>query len=456
MQTWLFKSATQMAKAIRRRDVSAVELVRRHLDRIEATHSTLNAVVTRSAERALMDAADTDKRVARNQATGVLAGVPITIKDSFDTAGIVTTYGMAERATTVPEKDATVVARLREAGAIILGKTNTSELTVIDAAGTRNRIFGQTNNPHDIAYSPSGSSGGSAVAVAAGCSALDIGSDTGGSIRDPAHVCGVVGMKPSAGLVPRTGHCVSFGMGELDALTQIGPMARSVDDIATILSVISGRDGSDPDVIVDNWKGAGEITSSELNIAFYTENGLYPSSPETIAAIETAADAVRDAGAQVVEICPDTLSKASALFERMIGSDSGMWKQRLARYAVSNGNCGQSQPIFQTGPDWPMLQADISEFRANLTTFFGTFDAIMGPVAPEPARRHTDTERAYSFWNELSAYNISGYPAISVPVGRTRAGLPVGVQIASGSLRDNVVLAVAREVESRVAWHFLN
>jgi len=191
-----------------------------------------------------------------------------------------------------------------------------------------------------------------------------------------------------------------------------------------------------------------------LNIAFYKENGLHPSSPETIAAIETAADAVRDAGAQVVEICPDTLSKASALFERMIGSDNGMWKQRLARSAVSNGDGAQSQPVFQTGSYWPLLHADISEFRAKLATFFGTFDAIIGPVAPEPARLHIDTERAYSFWNELSAYNITGYPAISVPVIRTAAGLPIGVQIASGPLRDHVVLAVAREIESRAVWRF--
>ncbi|ETW91961.1 MAG: hypothetical protein ETSY1_45910, partial [Candidatus Entotheonella factor] len=192
----------------------------------QAVNPSLNAVIKLSAERALDEARVADQAVLNGGELGPLHGVPMTIKDSLDTAGVVSTGGTKGRESYTPQEDATVVARLREAGAILLGKTNTPELTL--AGETNNLIYGQTNNPYDLSRTPGGSSGGAGAIIAAGGSPLDMGSDTGGSIRLPSHFCGIAGIKPTSGRVPRTGHVVPFGLGAVDALTQNGPMARFV------------------------------------------------------------------------------------------------------------------------------------------------------------------------------------------------------------------------------------
>ena len=214
------------------------------LRRIEAVNPAINAVV-RFATEPLEVARGADADLRRGVVRGPLHGVPFTIKDSLDTAGIVTTAGTTGWADRVPERDATVVARLKAAGGILLGKTNTPEFTWANDAD--NLVYGRTSNPYDLDRSPGGSSGGSAAIVAAGGSPFDIGSDTGDSIRQPSHVCGVAGLKPTSGRVPRTGHHPSY-RGILESLTQLGPIARRVDDLALILTVIAGPDGEDPHV----------------------------------------------------------------------------------------------------------------------------------------------------------------------------------------------------------------
>ena len=237
-------STVEMASAIRSGDVSSVELVAACLRRIEFVNPIINAVV-RLADDALEAAARADADRRRRVVHGPLHGIPFTIKDSLDTAGIITTAGTVGWAHRVPERDATVVARIKAAGGILLGKTNTPEFTW--ANDTDNLVYGRTSNPYDIDRSPGGSSGGSAAIVAAGGSPFDIGSDTGDSIRHPSHVCGVAGLKPTSGRVPRTGHHPSY-RGILESLTQLGPIARRVDDLALILPVIAGPDGEDPHV----------------------------------------------------------------------------------------------------------------------------------------------------------------------------------------------------------------
>lgn len=239
-------TATEAAERVRQGSVSALDLVNACLARIEQVNPRLNAVVSMRADEARRDAERADAARAAGAPLGPLHGVPMTIKDSFDTAGLRSTYGTTGRASYVPDRDATVVARLKTAGAILLGKTNTPEFTW--SFETENRVFGRTNNPWDSALSPGGSSGGSAAIVAAQGSPFDIGTDTGGSIRVPAHFCGVAGLKPTAGRVSRAGHAVG-PEGYLQSLTQVGPIARSVADLALIYDLIAGPDGADPFVV---------------------------------------------------------------------------------------------------------------------------------------------------------------------------------------------------------------
>ncbi|MBI3327509.1 MAG: amidase, partial [Nitrospinae bacterium] len=283
MDELIYASANAIAKAIRDKDVSAVEVVEAHLRRIEAVNPKLNAVVHTIAARARAEARAADQALARREVQGPLHGVPMTIKDSLDTAGVVSTGGTKGRAAYVPEQDATVVARLRAAGAILLGKTNTPELTL--AGETDNLVYGRTNNPYDLSRTPGGSSGGAGAIIAAGGSPLDIGSDTGGSIRLPAHFCGIAGIKPTSGRVPRTGHVVPFGMGAVDALTQNGPMARYVEDLALTLPIIAGDDWRDPAIVPMPLGDPNAINVKGLRVAMHTDNGVMAPTPETAVAV---------------------------------------------------------------------------------------------------------------------------------------------------------------------------
>ena len=234
---------TRLAAGLRSGQLSSEDVTRAHLDRIEAVNPKLNAVVLLRREAALQEAraADGVPREARRP----LHGVPVTIKDSLDTAGIVTTGGTKGRTGFVPAEDATVVRRLGAAGAIVMGKTNTPDLTL--GYETTNLVYGRTNNPFDPERTSGGSSGGAAAIVAAGGSPLDLGTDTGGSIRLPAHFCGIAGLKPTVGRVPRTGHIIDYA-GASQFLTHVGPLARHVEDLLLALRLIAGPDGVDPHV----------------------------------------------------------------------------------------------------------------------------------------------------------------------------------------------------------------
>lgn len=229
-------SAIEIADIIRSRELSCEDVIQAHIARIEEVNPKLNAVVQLCLERALEEARAAYQALAHGEVRGPLHGVPITIKDNLDTAGIVSTGGTKGRKGFVPKYDATV-ARLRGADAILLGKTNTPELTM--AYETDNLVYGRTNNPYDQSCTSGGSSGGAAAILATGGAALDVGSDTGASIRVPSHFCGIAGIKPTAGLIPKTGHILPLG-GIVDAMTQLGPMVRQVEDLALALPILAG------------------------------------------------------------------------------------------------------------------------------------------------------------------------------------------------------------------------
>jgi amidase len=258
-------SATALANAIRAKEVSSEEVVNVCLERIRAVNPKLNAVVQEAADTACEQARQADAAIAQGNVKGPLHGVPMTIKDTLDTAAVISTAGTQGRARFVPTEDATAVAFMRSAGAILLGKTNVPEFAL--APETDNLIYGRTNNPYDLSRSPGGSSGGEASIIAAGGSPLGLGSDCGGSIRAPAHFCGLAGIKPTTGRVSRTGHFPPVH-GLMNRLWQVGPIARFVEDLVLALPVIAGVDWRDPILVPMPLGDPKTVVLKDLRVAF--------------------------------------------------------------------------------------------------------------------------------------------------------------------------------------------
>jgi amidase len=426
--------------------MSSAEVVRACLDRIAAVDPRLNAVVQIVGDAALEHAARADAALARGESWGPLHGVPMTIKDSFETAGVITTAGTTGLASHLPDRDATVVARIKAAGAILLGKTNVPELTL--RFTTDNFVYGRTNNPYDLTRIPAGSSGGAAAIVAAGGSPFDIGSDTGGSIRIPAHFCGIAGIKPSAGRVPRTGHIPFLELGAAEALTQVGPLARRVDDLTLLLPIIAGPDGVDPTVVPVGLGDPAFVRLGELRVAFYTTNGLEPPpTPETTDAIHSLARFLQALGAAVTEARPPGVDTAPGLWRELTVADGGAAVRKL----LAELGTQRMHPFLdwtQQGKDRPTseygeLLVRWYRLRSDGARFLDNFDVIIAPVNASPATRHDEpTPFRYAY-----PYNLTGWPVVVVRCAASGEGLPIGVQVVAHPWREDVALAVAGEIE---------
>lgn len=449
----LFGSATKLAQAIRAKQVSVKEVVEAHLQRIETVNPSLQAVVQLATDRALDEARSADFALAQGESLGPLHGVPMTIKDSLDTSGVISTGGTSGRTQYIPEKDATVVARLRAAGAILLGKTNTPELTL--AGETNNLIYGQTNNPYDLSRSPGGSSGGAGAIIAAGGSPFDIGSDTGGSIRLPAHFCGIAGIKPTSGRVPRTGHVVPFGLGAVDALTQNGPMARYVEDLELILPIISGMDWCDPAIVPVPLGNTQDVKLPGLRVAMHTDNGIMSPTPETIQAVQRAANVLSEAGLTVCEARPSALVQAADLGNALSSADGRAWTRRLlSKSGTTELHPWLSRRMEEAKPmevgDFTGLLEDVDAYRSEMLGFFRDYDAILAPVCAFPAPPHgatMDAEMRLGF-SYTGAYNLTGWPGSVVRGGVSPEGLPIGVQVVARPWREDVALTLAQCLET--------
>jgi len=319
-------TVVELVGMIRRKEVSSLEVVDACLERIRQVNPRLNAVVTLVAEDARTQARVADQKLARGEAIGALHGIPMTIKDSLDTAGVITTAGTMGRKNFLPKEDATVVKRLKSAGAILLGKTNTPELTC--AWETNNSVFGATNNPWNLKYSSGGSSGGAGAIVAAQGVPFDIGSDTGGSIRLPSYFCGIAGLKPTSGRVPRTGHVIG-PEGHLQALTTLGPMARSVEDLSLILSVIAGPDWRDASVVPMALGDPSHVKVSGLRVAMHAENGAYTLHPEVAKVVIDAAKALENSGVQIEFKRPAALDDVIKIDADLYSADGSASLQRI-------------------------------------------------------------------------------------------------------------------------------
>ena len=454
MDELIYTSATSLAQAIREKQISSQEVVEAYIQRIEAVNPQLNAVVQLTADSALTQAKQADGALAHGEITGPLHGVPITVKDSFDTKGIISTAGTKGRASYIPQQDATAVARMRAAGAIVLGKTNLPELSL--AYESNNLIYGRTNNPYDLSRTPGGSSGGEAAIIAAGGSPLGLGTDAGGSIRVPAHFCGIAGLKPTSGRVPFTG-LLPPALGASARLRHVGPMARYVEDLALTLPILAGVDWRDPATVPMPLGDPKKVELKSLRVAFYTENGVMMPTPETTRTVQTAVHALSDVGMVVEEARPAGIEQSYELFRDLFAADGGAGVQRLLQMAGTTDlhpflhQFGEMlRPYAMTTAEFSSFLVRWDMFRSTLLTFLEQYDVILCPVCATPAWPHsaTITEEQFFASSYSVTYNLTGWPAVAVRGGTSPEGLPIGVQVVARPWREDVALAVAQHLES--------
>ena len=471
---WSFKTATELSAALAAKKVSAVELAEDAIGRIERHDAKINAVCVRDFARGLEAARAADAARARGE-TGALLGLPMTVKESFNVAGLPTTWGLPAQKDFVPGEDALSISRVKQAGGVILGKTNVP-LSLGDWQ-SYNEIYGVTNNPFDLGRTPGGSSGGSSAALAAGYGPLSLGSDIGGSLRVPAFHCGVYAHKPTFALVPSRGHTpppmppLPFDRD----LSVIGPMARSAADLTLLLDVIAG-----PDPIEAGKAYNLKLPASRHNelknfrVLLLATDPVMPTSADIRAAIEKLAANLGKAGVSVTRespLLPD-FAASTRLYMRMLMSflaasfqpeiyagaqtaaarlspdDTSLAAERLRGIALSHR-------------DWVMADGARARLRAQWRELFGTFDAVICPVMPTPAYPHdhsADQEtRRISIDGKDHVYpdqlawpgiaTLPGLPATAIPLGLSGDGLPVGVQIVGPWLEDRTPLKLAELIE---------
>jgi amidase len=420
----VLRPAHEQARAIARGEVGEVELVEATLRRLDVVDAVLRGVVHLDAEGALARAREAERHRLAGGALGALHGLPCTIKDWIDVAGMPCSGGERRALGRRPARDATVVARLRRAGAVPLAKTNVRE---------RSETHGPTFNPHDPAYTPTGSSSGEAALVAAAASAFGLGSDSGGSLRQPAHACGVVAIRPSSGLVPLTGHFPPI-VPMLDPRTVIGPLTRTVADAALVLSTLHGPDGYDPAALPLPYGDFRDVDVAGLRVAFWTEQPDCAPTAASIAAVERAAEALASAGAQVVEDRPKGLEAVYPLtrvyWELPESEDLDTW-------APTASSARSADDVQRFRFEWDAL-------RRRLTAFLARYDVALTPVAELPAVRHGEPTGSIA---PTLTFSLGGQPAAVVPYGRSPEGLPIGVQLAAAIGRDAVALAAAAVLE---------
>lgn len=453
MDELIYASATALAQAIRAKEVSSEEVVNAYLQRIEVVNPKLNAVVQLTTDAARAQAREADAALARGDLKGPLHGVPITIKDVLETAGVVSTGGTKGRASFVPTQDATVVARMRAAGAILLGKTNLPELALLPE--TNNLVYGRTNNPYDLSRTPGGSSGGEGAIIAAGGSPLGIGSDSGGSIRIPAHFCGIAGIKPTTGRVPMTGHFPPSSSGRQETLWGVGPMARFVEDLMLTLPIIAGIDWRDPAIVPMPLGDPRVVALKSLRLAFYTDDGIASPTPETAEVVRTAVKVLSDAGAVVDEARPEGIEQSGDIWFRLVAGDGGAWCQDLLQMAGTTETHPLLQRVLEIMAPYTMSTAEfgtvliqLDVFRSKMLSFMEKYDIIICPVAACPALPHgTVADNAAAFFYPM-VYNLTGWPGAVVRGGTSPEGLPIGVQVVARPWREDVALAAAQCIET--------
>jgi Asp-tRNA(Asn)/Glu-tRNA(Gln) amidotransferase A subunit family amidase len=464
-----FLPAIAMADQIRSKKISALELIDAHLASIERLNPRLNAFVHVDAEGARREARDADAAVSGGETLGPLHGVPVSIKSSIEVKGLRCEAGTRLRAGHVATQDAPLVARLRQAGAIVLGVTNTPEYLM--AWETDNCLYGRTNSPWDLDRTPGGSSGGEAAAIAAGMSAGGVGSDGGGSIRVPAHFSGICGLKPTPGRVPATGHFPVSG-GPFALIGVVGPMARTVADLRALFEIMQGPDDGDACAAPVPLRWPSSEETRKLRIGYFEDDGRTPVTPEIRAAVRTAAKALRDAGFKVEPFRPTGLEQARALWKKFFVTVGGMLIRPMFAGRERDLSAILKQFLEWSAAEPPLTADTLLEawigrdiLRAEFLEQMRDYPILLCPPAAIPAFRHS--ERAWTVegktvnyldaWSYTEWFNLLGNPAAVVPVSYSVAsgseGLPIGVQIVGRPWEEEQVLAVAAALEKNCgAW----
>ncbi len=452
-------SATTLARLIRDRQVSPVQVVAAYLDRIEQLNPKLNAIVTLASD-VIATAKTAEEAVIRGDSLGALHGVPITIKDTIETAALRSTSGSPIRANFVPEHDAPAVARLKAAGAIILGKTNAAEMAM--DYNTDNPVFGRATNPHDPSRTTGGSSGGEAVAIATCMSPVGIGSDLAGSVRIPAHFCGIAALKPTVGQVPGEGQFpASRGPYALGSV--IGPMARTVSDLRIVFNVLAGTQTSLPS-ITESLESLIHAMS-DRRVAWYTDDGVAPVTSETRAAVMTAARVLAEAGLNVEEGKPPAIERGHEFWLKLFSPASVVVLREV--YAGRENEAGAFvRWRLATANDTPPATLDDyirswrerDRLRSELVSWMEATPLLLAPVGAVPAFAHDalkvgvgdqlmSTFKAFSYSQTFNAFDL---PVAVVPVGRSAEGWPIGVQVIGRPFAEGAVLAAAGIIEQAV------
>jgi amidase len=461
-----YSSAVAIADRIRQREISSREAVDYFLARVETLDEPINSVVTIDAERARTEADAADAALARGEVRGPLHGVPMTVKDSFQTAGMRTTSGAPELASFIPTEDAWPVARLREAGAIIFGKTNLP--IYAGDLQSYNEVFGTTNNPHDVSRTPGGSSGGSAAALACGFTPLELGSDIGGSIRLPSHMSGIVGHKPSYGIVPAHGQIPGPpGTLTLADLAVAGPMARTIQDLKLGLDIMAGPNRWEKPAWHLELPPPRRPTLKQYRVAAWLDDPACRVEPEVGQLLEGAAQKLAAAGVRVDhDARPEfTLEKVADTFFALLQAAlaGGVPADRLDEYAATVGDMPAAHTrrlLAMRHRQWLSYNERRLQMRKRWEEFFTQWDAILLPVMPCPAIAHDHSEPMASrmasvgaeqrpYWDLTTWMAPAGacyLPVTVIPVGRLKNGLPTGIQIVGAYLHDRTTLDLAEHL----------
>ncbi len=454
MNELLALSATRQAALIRTRQISSLELIQAHLRQIARVNPNINAVVELLSERALAEARQADDALARDESVGPFHGVPFSIKDSLELEGTVCTAGTLGRRNAAPSaEDAAVVARLRRAGAIPIAKTNLPDL--LFAFESDNLLFGATNNPYDLKRTSGGSSGGEAALIAACGSPFGLGSDAAGSVRLPAAFCGIAGLKPTSGRLPRTGHFPPAG-GWIETLWQIGPMARRVEDLCALMPLLVSGDGRDFSVVDMPFQDPSEIELRNLRVAFYTDNGIAAATEEVSGVVRAAARALAADVAATEEDRPEALAQAYDLEMKLLGADGGDSLREYLRHLGSErlhelltGWLDKLEPYRGDLGRFAHYWSELDAYRSEMFAFLEEYDVILCPVYTQPALPHGASIRDENFrgFSHTMAYNLTGWPAAAVRCGESAEGLPIAVQVVARPFREDIVLCVAKRLE---------
>jgi amidase len=447
MDSLFTSSAVELAALIRGRQISSRELLEGYLARIERLDGSINSVVTLDADRAREGAIAADAALVRGDDLGPLHGLPITVKDAIETAGIRSTGGAVELRDHVPVIDAPAVARLKQAGAVVFGKTNVPRWST--DIQTFNELFGTTNNPWATERTPGGSSGGAAAAVACGFTSFEVGTDIGGSIRNPAHCCGVFGLKPSYGIVPQRGYLDHLRGGTTNAdLNVFGPIARSPDDLHLLLDVLAGPDAEDAVAWRLELPRPRRSALADHRIGLWLDDPACRVDDEYLQLMRRLADALTDEGAHVDDAHPPVeLSSHTALFSSLVAAAIAPSMPEEVAEAFAGSHL-----------TWLRNTVERARLRSVWAEWFTAYDVLICPVLATPAFPHDQQGNLFTRTVVINGENRSqgdiiqwvglitvvNLPAAVVPIGRTSAGVPVGVQVVVPYLHDHRAIHVAR------------